>query len=258
MLNFYQNKEEKENFFDQRKEIVIKERENNNQKIYDMSIGVDQFVIQKEIIDEISKNLSDKNFYKPNGPKDIRDYLLKTFKEEHDYTPTEVLFGTGIKQLLFTFLQSFNGEIIFLTPCWSSYIKQCKLLNKKYHLFEREYADNYRINYDRFQEWIFRLRRNNPNKKYTLLFNNPCNPTGIVHSEHDVLQLAAICKRNNIMVFEDYIYSGMEHEVKRTTSICEYYPNYTIRVNSISKKYGLGGFRLAWCFFPSLLNCSAT
>jgi aspartate aminotransferase len=253
MINFYKNLKD-ENFFELIKENLIQERKDNKEKLYNMSLGVDQFPILPEIINEISKNLKDKNFYKPNGPKEVRNYLLTSFKEEYDYKPTKVLFGTGIKQLLFTFLQTFNGEVIFLTPCWSSYLEQCKLLKKKYHLFEREYEDNYKINYDRFQEWVFRLRRNNPNKQYTLIFNNPCNPTGMVHSEHDVLQLAAVCKRNNILVFEDYIYAGMEHDVKRTTSISEYYPNSTIRVNSISKKYGLGGYRLAWCFFPKQLD----
>ena len=254
MLNFYQNPDDEEDTVESKMTNLIQKRKEKNLPVYNMSLGVDQFAILPEIITEISKNLKDKNFYKPNGPKEVRNYLLTSFKEEYDYKPTEVLFGTGIKQLLFTFLQAFNGEVIFLTPCWSSYIEQCKLLKKKYHLFERDYEDNYKINYDRFQEWVFRLRRINPNKQYTLVFNNPCNPTGIVHSEHDVLQLAAICKRNNILIFEDYIYAGMEHDVKRTTSISEYCPNATIRVNSISKKYGLGGYRLAWCFFPKQLE----
>ena len=128
MLNFYQNLEDKEDTVESKMTNLIQKRKEKNLPVYNMSLGVDQFAILPEIITEISKNLKDKNFYKPNGPKEVRNYLLTSFKEEYDYKPTEVLFGTGIKQLLFTFLQAFNGEVIFLTPCWSSYIEQCKLL----------------------------------------------------------------------------------------------------------------------------------
>ena len=75
MLNFYQNSED-EDTVESKMTNLIQKRKEKNLPVYNMSLGVDQFVILPEIITEISKNLKDKNFYKPNGPKEVRNYLL--------------------------------------------------------------------------------------------------------------------------------------------------------------------------------------
>lgn len=247
MLNFFKNPNNEENTMNTLK--IIEDRKDKNLPIYNFGIGDDPFPVIKEIKDEITKNLDIKDYHPPNGKKELRNWMFDRFKDQ-DYKPNNILFGNGIKQLLFILQQVYEGEIIIFTPCRLFYRKQSEILNKQFHLFELKYEDNYKIDFDKLQEWIFNLKKGNLNKKYLLIFNNPCNPTGIIHSEHDVLRLAAICKHNNILVFEDYSYSSLEHGVRRTVSISEYYPEMTIRGNSISKKYGLSGYRLGWCFFP--------
>ena len=103
-------------------------------------------------------------------------------------------------------------KVILITPCWVTYLEDVKILNKDYTLFETYVEDNFKFN--------FKLEKLLSNNKDSLLFiNNPNNPTGVVYDENDIINLANLCKKYNITVFEDSIYYHMSQvKIKRVSS----------------------------------------
>ena len=66
-----------------------------------------------------------------------------------------------------------------------------------------------------------------------MIFNNPNNPTGVVHTKKDIEQIAKILNKHNVMVMADEIYGDLAYIP--TESISMYIPHLTIRGSSVSK-----------------------
>ena len=81
-----------------------------------------------------------------------------------------------------------------------------------------------------------------------VIFNHPTNPTGFSYSETELKELAVVLKKYNFIVFADEVYLGNTYNNKKPT-IADYLPHQTIRASSLSKEFGLGGYRLGWAFF---------
>ncbi len=84
-------------------------------------------------------------------------------------------------------------------------------------------------------------------KTKMLIINSPQRPNGmnVGHLE----EIAEICKRNNVMVLTDEIFSHMvyapaEH---KTIAACDGMADRSILVDTFSKTYIMTGFRIGWC-----------
>ena len=86
-----------------------------------------------------------------------------------------------------------------------------------------------------------------------LIFNNPCNPTGLHYSNNELEKLSNIIKKHNVILLADEIYNNLIFDEK-VLSISEYLPKSTIRCSSVSKDLGCGGYRLGWVTFPKELD----
>jgi len=88
-------------------------------------------------------------------------------------------------------------------------------------------------------------------KTSAILINSPNNPTGAVFPRDTILAVAEICKRHDLWLISDEVYStvtfGTEH-----FSPCSL-PNMaerTITINSLSKSHAMTGWRLGWVVCP--------
>lgn len=217
-------------------------RKNNNLPVYDGGLGESPMPLPKILHDAVINNATDK-YYKPvTGIKDLESALL------NKYNADSVIVGNGLKELLFIAQLAFDGVIILISPYWVSYKTHCDILNKKYYIFDTTSINDYKINVDMFDDFLEKIEGNK-----LLIFNNPCNPTGIIYEEESIKNLATVCQKHNLIVLEDEIYIDLVHLGHETCSISKYYNN-VIHGNSISKQYGCGGYRLGWLVFPKELK----
>ena len=84
-------------------------------------------------------------------------------------------------------------------------------------------------------------------KTKAILYCNPNNPTGTVYTKEEVDMLVRIAKKHNLYllsdeVYREYIYDGLSFQ--SILSYMEEYPERTILLDSVSKRYSLCGLRL--------------
>ena len=79
-----------------------------------------------------------------------------------------------------------------------------------------------------------------------LILNSPNNPSGTNNEELE--KIAVVCKKNNIIVISDEIYSELDFNGKYE-SITHFYPEGTIITSGLSKWCGAGGWRLGTLIF---------
>jgi len=235
-------------------QMVIEERKKNGLEVFNFGLGANPLKPNSTYI-ECLKLWCDKNEYtSPFGIDGLQE-CIKNFMEVENYNIDKVLFGNGLKELIYVLQSVFDGIIVHITPAWVSYKGQLKILGKLDLLreFETTFENGYKIDCDKFNKFIREIHNENLNKKIMVIFNNPCNPTGVVYTEDEVRETAEICRKNNLVVFADEIYMNLVYDIG-TCSIAKYYPKGVIRGSSLSKDIGCGGHRLGWLTFPKELN----
>lgn len=80
-----------------------------------------------------------------------------------------------------------------------------------------------------------------------LVIINPNNPTGAVYSKEILLQLIELCRKHELILFADEIYSKIIYDEAvhiPVASLCD--DVFIISFNGLSKSYRLAGFRSGW------------
>ena len=80
-----------------------------------------------------------------------------------------------------------------------------------------------------------------------LLIINPNNPTGAVYSRDLLLQLIELCRKHELILFADEIYSKIVYDDAvhiPAASLCD--DVFIVSFNGLSKSYRLAGFRSGW------------
>jgi len=85
------------------------------------------------------------------------------------------------------------------------------------------------------------------NNTRALVIINPNNPTGSVYSREILLQLIDLCRKHDLILFADEIYSKIVYDDAvhiPAASLCD--DVFIVSFNGLSKSYRLAGFRSGW------------
>ena len=98
------------------------------------------------------------------------------------------------------------------------------------------------------QGWLMDIRELEnlikPNTKLIVL-NSPNNPTGYTFKKEEIQIIAEIARKNDIYVFFDEVYKGVELDGIKRPWFADYYEK-GISLGVMSKSYGLAGLRIGW------------
>ena len=229
---------------------LIKNRKANGLPVYNMGLGENPLNPPELIVQSIIRHAHNKQYTSYSGIPKINK-VLKNFYSDSEIIYNNILLGNGLKELLFVTQFAFSGIIYHITPSWVSYYEQINILNKNKNLVQIHtgIADNYKVSPSKLEEYL----KQNSNKNNMLIFNNPCNPTGVVYNKKEVENIALVLKKYNCIVLADEIYLNLAHN-NNTISIANFIPELTIRGSSLSKDMACGGYRLGWLIFPDNLN----
>jgi aspartate aminotransferase len=218
--------------------------------VYNFGLGANPLPISKLFSKEIEKHLDKKDYVSACGVDEFQKAIQKTYSNEN-YEVTHVLTSNGLKEMVFVVQMAFDGVIIHVTPSWISYKEQLCILQKTENLieFETKLENNYKIDLVELEKALNEIPKTT---KKLMIFNNPNNPTGVVHTPKEVEELAKVLEIHNVIVFSDEIYANLAYI--STVSISTYIPHLTIRGSSVSKDLGCGGYRLGWATFPDELS----
>lgn len=229
---------------------IVKQRKKDGLPVYNFGLGANPIHISTIFSKEIKKHLDKKNYVSACGVDEFQTAIKNTYSNEN-YKVAHTLTSNGLKEMLYLVQMAFDGVIIHITPSWISYKEQIRILKKTTNLIELEtkLEDNYKIDLAELETILNTIPKTT---KKLMIFNNPNNPTGVVHTQEEVEKLASVLGTHNVIVFSDEIYANLSYIP--TVSISKYIPHLTIRGSSVSKDLGCGGYRLGWATFPEELG----
>ncbi|MBF0619963.1 MAG: aminotransferase class I/II-fold pyridoxal phosphate-dependent enzyme [Candidatus Omnitrophica bacterium] len=84
-----------------------------------------------------------------------------------------------------------------------------------------------------------------------MIFNYPCNPTGTSYTRAELLAIAKVVKKYNILVLSDEVYDELTYDFEHVPlSTLPGMRERVIYMNGFSKAYAMTGFRLGWVCGP--------
>ncbi len=190
-----------------------------------------------------------------SGTPSLRAAVAEKFRRDNglDYTPQEVMIGTGAKQVLFNaLLATINegDEAIIPAPCWVSYPDLVKLAGGVPVIVNCSGEQGFKLTGAQLADAI------TPRTRWVIL-NNPSNPTGQLYSAEELQCLAAVLLGHpDVWVLTDDIYEKLVFDGRPFVTMGQVEPRLRDRaltVNGCSKSYAMTGWRIGFAGGPRAL-----
>jgi len=217
--------------------------------VYKFGLGQSPFPVPEILIETLKKNAHQKDYLNVSGLLKLREVVAKyhSKKNLYNYSEDNVIIGPGSKELIFQCQMVTEMPLLLPKPSWVSYEPQAKILKKDVNWIDTSKNTNWHLSANALRDYC----KNNKYKYQLLILNSPNNPTGT--NNEDLEELSKICKKNNIIVISDEIYTELDFN-GNYHSISHFYPEGTIISSGLSKWCGAGGWRLGTLIFPKELK----
>ncbi len=96
------------------------------------------------------------------------------------------------------------------------------------------------------------------NRTKAIVINTPNNPTGKVFSRGELAQIAALCRKWDVVAITDEIYEHIVYDGAEHVSLAglEGMRERTVTISGISKSYAVTGWRVGYCLAPAPLTAA--
>jgi aminotransferase len=94
------------------------------------------------------------------------------------------------------------------------------------------------------------------NRTKAIVINTPNNPTGKVFSEEELEQVAALCRKWDVVAVTDEIYEHILYGDAKHVTLAglEGMRERTVTISGVSKTYGVTGWRIGYCLAPPAIT----
>ncbi|XP_019613558.1 PREDICTED: uncharacterized protein LOC109461620 [Branchiostoma belcheri] len=223
------------------------------EKVYHLAFGQSPFPIYEGATKALCQHAGENAYLPVAGIPELRqsicDFHCKT-DDLQDLDPEQVVVGPGSKELIYLLLEVFHGDVLLLSPCWTTYKPQCHLTRHKVVVMQTNMEDEWRLTPELLEQT---LQSNELHKNKLLILCNPDNPSGTCYSQQQLKQLSMTLRKHGIVVLSDEIYARL-HYTDNHETIAKYYPEGTILCSGLSKWASAGGWRLGYCVYPRELD----
>jgi len=223
--------------------------------VISLGIGEPDFTTPQPIIDAGVRSLKEgETHYTSNqGIIELRQAIAAHLEKLYgvQYNPAnEIIVTVGVSEALYlTFAALLNpgDEVIIPTPCFVSYQAEVILAGGKP-------VEIYTTMEDDFQPDPAIIEKAITPKTKAILLGYPNNPTGAISSLENLLAIADIAAKHDLIVISDEIYDRLVYNHEH---IC--FPSLpgmqerTLLLGGFSKDYAMTGWRIGYAAGPSSL-----
>ena len=170
----------------------------------------------------------------------------------HDYNPTnEITITAGATQAILTCILAVvhpGDEVIVLEPCYDSYVPNIELAGGVVVRVPLT-PGTFRPDFDQIAAAITPRTR-------AILVNSPHNPSGMVWTREEMLQLQSLLEPTNIILISDEVYEHMVFDGQLHQSAARF-PGLAERafiVSSFGKTYHVTGWKIGFVAAPASLS----
>jgi methionine transaminase len=217
--------------------------------------GFPDFPMSEALIDCVTEAMKagGNQYAHTNGVPLLRERLAEKINSLYGTTinpETEITITPGGTYAIFSAFSTIiqpGDEVIIFEPAYDSYIPNITFNGGVVVPIALTYP-NYSIPWDTLKASITK-------KTKVILINTPHNPTGMVMTKEDILQLQEIVVSNNLYLISDEVYEHLIYDDKKHESVMKY-PELLARsfvCFSFGKTYHCTGWKLGYCVAPENL-----
>lgn len=236
-----------------------KKAEIGAENVYDFSLGnpnaLPPAIINNSIKEVLEVNPHIHGYTSAPGIDSVRDKLAQYITESYDFpvTKDELYLTCGAAASLtitFKALTVPGNEYIVISPFFPEYKVFIEGQGGKLVIIPSK--DNFHLDLKAIEEKI------NENTK-AVLINSPNNPTGVVYTEEEIIELSKILEKKSreyekiIYLISDEPYREVIYKDVMVPFVPKYYNN-TIVCYSFSKSLSLAGERIGYILFPKQIE----
>src|ERR1700742_2321456 len=183
-----------------------------------------------------------------DGIPELKAAVSRKFKRENelDYKPSQIIIGTGGKQVLYNALIATinpGDEVIIPAPYWVSYPDMVLLAGGTPVEVVTTMKSGYKMQPEDLERAI------TPKTKW-IIFNSPSNPTGAAYTKDELKAITDVLVRHpHVHVMSDDMYEHLVYDDFKFYSVAEVEPRLyerTLTVNGVSKAYCMTGWRIGY------------
>ncbi len=225
--------------------------------VISLSVGEPDFDtpdnIKKAAIEAI--NRGETKYTPVAGIVPLREAIAKKFKRENnlDYKASQVIVGTGGKQVLFNALASTlnpGDEVVIPTPYWVSYPEMVLMSGGEPVFVPTTLENQFKLQAADLDKAI------TPKTKWVIL-NSPSNPSGAAYSYTELKAITDVLMRHpHVWILTDDMYEHLTYGDFKFVTPAEIEPNLmdrTLTMNGVSKAYAMTGWRIGYAAGPDVL-----
>ena len=227
---------------------MSRELKSQGHDVIALSLGEPDFNTP-DFIKLAAKKAVDDNYshYTPvPGLQTLREAICTKLKRDNhlDFKPQEIVVSTGAKQSIANLCLSLlnrGDEVLLPAPYWVSYYELVKLGEATPVVIPTSIDSDFKIQ-------AHELERAITTNTKMIIFSSPCNPSGSVYTEEELMALAGVLEKYpDIFIVSDEIYEliryGIEHfSMARIDAI----KDRVITVNGVSKGFAMTGWRVGY------------
>ncbi|WP_066061173.1 pyridoxal phosphate-dependent aminotransferase [Neobacillus soli] len=226
-----------------------KELKEQGEDVIGLGAGEPDFNTPQHILDAAVRSMNEGHTkYTPSaGLPALKQAIIKKFETDQGiiYKPNEIIVGNGAKHALYTLFQVLlndGDEVIIPAPYWVSYPEQVKLAGGVPVYIEGVEENQFKVT----PEQLLRLITK---KTKAVIINSPSNPTGVLYTADELLELGKVCLEKNILIVSDEIYEKLVYGEYKHVSIAQLsaeLKGQTIVINGVSKSHSMTGWRIGY------------
>jgi len=190
-----------------------------------------------------------------DGIPELKAAIARKFKRENElaYKPSQIIVGTGGKQVLFNaLLATINpgDEVIIPAPYWVSYPEMVLLAGGEPVEVPTTMESGFKMKPEALERAI------TPKTKW-IIFNSPSNPTGAAYARAELKAVTDVLVRHpHVHIMSDDMYEHLVYDDFKFYSPAQLEPQLyerTLTVNGVSKAYCMTGWRIGYAGGPESL-----
>lgn len=174
------------------------------------------------------------------GDPELRELIAGLYK---NMKAEDVLVFHGAQEAIFGYMNVMLEEGDHMIVMYPNYQSAYEVVNSvpgctysKWYV--RDDGEKWVVDFDELEKLI------QQNTKL-IAVNTPNNPTGYTLTNKEMERLCDICKKNDLYLFSDEVYKGLELDGEKREWAADHYEK-AVSLGVMSKAYGLAGLRVGW------------
>lgn len=246
----------------------VKQMESEGHQVTSLCVGEPDYPPPQVVIDAIAQAATSgqTRYTAVTGTLALRQAISNDLKrrKQVDYTPAQIVVGNGAKQCVLQAIWATcapHDFVLVPAPYWPSYPEMVKLVGATPVIIETQPDDGYLLTPQALRQAL----EEHGYKVKALILCNPSNPTGGVHNQQRLEELATVLlDYPKVAVIADEIYERLVYPASTSfhdDTACPCFASIlngqlwhrTLTINGFSKSHAMTGLRLGYVAGPSHL-----